>query len=737
MRSAYRPNPTWVLALCGSIVGGIASVAGADDFSWQAASNSNFSIPSSWTPAGGPPGAADRAIFDTGDQAGAVLFDTNPTNTQLVVRDDHAVFSLSGRTYTLTSFSPALPSVILGDAAQQQADLTLQAGGGTLQSVNSAIGWAAGTDALARLEGASWVASQGFTVGADGLGQIDILGGSSVQSQFAVLGSAAAGDGIVNVTENSQWTTAQQILIGGEGIGEFHVKTGALASAGSAVIANGASGLGLAEVIDAGSRWTIGQELWVGNNGDGRLNIFDGGHVTSNGASLAVAENSFGTVAISGEGAQWQNGGDLYVGGSALAAGGEGTLFIETGATVDIAGQTRIYPGGFVSLRGGTLRTTMIDNGGSIEYLFGTLHLTAADYIVGTAGLFGPALAITSGMDMIVDQQTTVDPDALLSITDGSYTTGTLSQQGRIALIVGALSVRDGGTNVAGAKIQAIDSTLNFPAASPFLNLGHFDLIDVTVNGSLNSPASATINIGGAVAFNGPVSGGASFVGSGTVTFNDVFEPGDGIGRVLFDGDVTLGTSSILRMELGGTIPGAEHDQLDVLGNVTLGGTLNVVLTAGFAPQDGDLFTLMVYDSSGGSFSAENYPPLDDGLLWDLRADGDTLTLAVRSDQTPGDMDGDGDVDKHDLRQFMTHFGTGPNATPSEGDFTNDGNTGLADLIILRNNLSGSAPSPVAVPEPGGAAILLAAIAAMVLLQASCRTTAGSGSKPARASAAK
>ena len=733
MRSAYRLNSKWVLLLCGSISAAAATVVHAADFSWQAASDSNFSAASSWNPPGGPPLPNDRAIFDAGNQAGVVLFDSDPVNTQLLIRHDVATFQLNGRTYTLTSSSPADPSVILGEAAAPFSDLTLSPGGGTLQTVNSAIGWAAGADSIATIEGATWVATQGFVVGSDGVGLVEVLVGGSVQNQFSVLGSAAAADGTVTLAENSQWTTVQQILIGGEGVGEFNVEDGALASAGSAVVANGAEAQGFVQVIDAGSQWTVAGELIVGNNGYGQLDIFDGGRVVSSGASLAVAEDASAVVTLRGDGTTWQNTGDLHVGGSALADGGAVNLFIEPGATLDMTGMTRIGPAALVSIRGGTFRTTVIDNGGSIEYIVGTLHLTASDYIVGTAGLFGANLAITSGMDMIVDQRTTVDPGAFLSVIDGSYTAGTLSQQGRIGLIVGELTVLQNGTNAAGGRIHAIDSTLNFPTATPFQNLGSFDLIDVTVNGSLENPASATVNVGGSVVFNGPVRGGASFVGSGLVIFNQAYEPGDGVGRVFLDGDVTLGTNNILRMELGGTTPGEEHDQLDVLGNVTLGGTLDVVLTSGYVPQSGDEFTLMVYGSSGGSFSEQNYPELPGGLLWNFSADGDALTLAVRSSQTPGDMNGDGDVDSSDLRQFMTHFGM-QGANSSQGDFDGDGKTGLADLIMLRNRLTDGSPSPAAVPEPSGAVYFLAAL---MVLHVSCRTIAGSGSKPARARAVK
>jgi T5SS/PEP-CTERM-associated repeat protein len=708
-------GPRWLLATIGGLLSLVASATAAD-FSWQAIDDATFSQPSNWSPASGIPGPADRAIFDRGQDAQSnVLFNTNPVNTQLLIRYDDVTFLLAGRTYTLTGASPAVPSVIVGDADNPRSDLWLD--GGTLQTVNSAIGWAEATDAAAVVDAATWTASQGFVIGASGFGRLDILGGGSVQNQFAILGDQATADGTVSIAEGSSWTSSQQILVGGDGVGEFNVEDGGTASAGQAIVANGATSTGFLTVTGIGSQLSVTQPLVVGNAGYGRLDIFDGGRVISPGASLAVAADSSGIVAVSGDAAQWQITGDLNVGGSDTAPGGAGTLFIESGATIDMSGTTLIWPEGFVSLRGGTLRTRAIDNRGSIEYLFGTLHLTASDFTIGAAGMFGASLAISPGMDMIVDRHTAIDPDALLAIIDGSYTAGTLDQQGRVAIIEGALSVRGGGTNHALGKIRAIDSVLEFPAVATqaFVNLGQFDLIDTDVSGALNSPAGSTINIGGSVRFSGPVRGGANFLGSGIVQFDGNYDPGDGIGRVLFDGDVTLGADNDLRLDLGGTAPG-QHDQLDVFGHVTLGGTLNLVLAEGYVPQNGHEFPLILYGSTSGSFSDVDYPPIADGLSWRLAAESDALTLAVLSSQMPGDIDGDGDVDRTDFRQFMTHYGRTSGATWSQGDFTGDGRTTLADLVMLRNHLS-SSPSPdaAAVPEPGGLATAILAIASALL----------------------
>src|SRR5690606_20148170 len=64
----------------------------------------------------------------------------------------------------------------------------------------------------------------------------------------------------------------------------------------------------------------------------------------------------------------------------------------------------------------------------------------------------------------------------------------------------------------------------------------------------------------------------------------------------------------VLEVELGGYAPGTEHDQLAVTGAATLGGTLRVVLTDGFVPEDGDRFLIVPAASITGAFAALDLP---------------------------------------------------------------------------------------------------------------------------------
>ena len=60
--------------------------------------------------------------------------------------------------------------------------------------------------------------------------------------------------------------------------------------------------------------------------------------------------------------------------------------------------------------------------------------------------------------------------------------------------------------------------------------------------------------------------------------------PGMSPGTLSITGNYVQGADGTLSVELGGTVPGTLYDVLNVSGNATLGGKLQVSLTGGFVP---------------------------------------------------------------------------------------------------------------------------------------------------------
>jgi hypothetical protein len=97
-----------------------------------------------------------------------------------------------------------------------------------------------------------------------------------------------------------------------------------------------------------------------------------------------------------------------------------------------------------------------------------------------------------------------------------------------------------------------------------------------------------------------------------------------------------------------------------------------------------------------------------------------TIDYTVPATRIAGDVDNDRDVDLNDLRLMTASLGLNMGATQNDGDFTGaggqpDGRVGIRDLLLLRNNLGQTSPSPLeaVVPEPATGAAGLVVVAAV------------------------
>lgn len=123
----------------------------------------------------------------------------------------------------------------------------------------------------------------------------------------------------------------------------------------------------------------------------------------------------------------------------------------------------------------------------------------------------------------------------------------------------------------------------------------------------------------------------------GDLTVHGTFAPGNSPADCQLLGNLTLAPDGTLEIELGGYLPGAEHDRLAVAGLATLGGTLELAFLHAFSPTNGAVFDL--FDWSGGvsgQFATIEASALADGLEWDTSALYSTGTLAVIPEPATG-----------------------------------------------------------------------------------------------------
>jgi len=172
-----------------------------------------------------------------------------------------------------------------------------------------------------------------------------------------------------------------------------------------------------------------------------------------------------------------------------------------------------------------------------------------------------------------------------------ALSSGTLTNTGTIHVQSGA-----GGTRTLSADLNnqdqlIVDHNLNMNKSSgAHTNTGRIDIaaaavLSVTGAGSLDNAPGGIIR-------------GVGTLDSDLTTFtnNGQIAPGFSAGILTIEGDVPFGSSGSLEIEIGGVAAGTGHDQLQVVGDVTLDGNLDVSLLPGFMPMPLDMFTVLTVD---------------------------------------------------------------------------------------------------------------------------------------------
>jgi hypothetical protein len=153
---------------------------------------------------------------------------------------------------------------------------------------------------------------------------------------------------------------------------------------------------------------------------------------------------------------------------------------------------------------------------------------------------------------------------------------------------------------------------------------------DVTHNGAEIYTAEENLTV-----FSGHVGGAGPYTGFGEVKMEGVFSPGNSPAIVNFGGNLSLGPSSTLIMEIGGTTPGTQHDQLNVSGTFTANGTLQIVLINGFVPSVGNTFDLFNAAHFAGNFTSIISPPEFAGFSFNNILTSGNLTVSAVPETSP------------------------------------------------------------------------------------------------------
>ena len=153
------------------------------------------------------------------------------------------------------------------------------------------------------------------------------------------------------------------------------------------------------------------------------------------------------------------------------------------------------------------------------------------------------------------------------------------------------------------------------------------------------------------------------------------------VGILQLGGNYTQLDFATLKIDLGGAVAG-EFDQLQVAGNASLNGTLDVSMLDGFTATAGQTFDIITANSITGTFDDVIAP---EGMDVQVTYSSNAVSLQVTAGLT-GDFDADGDVDVDDIDFYAGNMNSPATGALAQLDFNGDGQITRQDLVFHIEN---------------------------------------------------
>ncbi|MEQ9226772.1 MAG: autotransporter domain-containing protein [Parvibaculum sp.] len=464
--------------------------------------------------------------------------------------------------------------------------------GAAVNSGSGSIGAAGGTGSVTvDGEGSSWYSQYEIMVGNNGQGRLDIANGGSVTSDsYVQLGGYPDSTGTVTVDgEGSTLDAAGDLWVGVYGEGILEITNGGAVRNDEGAL--GVLGSGRATVDGEGSSWINTGRLFIGDTGDGSLEITNGGVVSSSAESvIAMSFDSRGRVTVDGEGSSWIGTSSLDV-----AMYGDGALEIANGGLVE-SGEVRV--GSHIESTGSVMvdgENSTLEAGAMLTVgLFGdgTLNITNGGTVRADrfrAGVqvdsSGTTLVDGAGSSLIIASSEEVSQfgifgDAVLTVSNG----GSVSAAG--TMLVGQTDISSATINIGAAADEEATAAGTFAVGHIIFGGGDskiiFNHIDTnfelashlsgsatlrqigsgttTLSGSSGSFWGATAVEAGTLIVNGVLGGsldvadarlgGSGTVGTTVLGAGAVIAPGNSVGILTVDGDLTFDADSTYEVEV-------------------------------------------------------------------------------------------------------------------------------------------------------------------------------------------
>ncbi len=316
----------------------------------------------------------------------------------------------------------------------------------------------------------------------------------------------------------------------------------------------------------------------VGNSGTGTLNIQNGGTVTDVVGIIGALVGSTGTATVTGAGSTWSNSGALTVGYN-----GTGTLNIQNGGMVtDQVGN--------IGINSGSTGTVTVSGTGST-------WSSSFDFAVGGSGT--GTLNIQNGA--VVNGGLSLESSSLFASSSGTLNIGGATAN------AGTAGTLNGGVVGVGPRanlnFNQTDTTTFAPQITGSVKVNQNGSGTSIVTGANTYTGGTTLNAGTLAAGNAKAFGSGNLtLNGGTLRTTGPLSVDIGAGNILFSGGTYLAN-------VGGTVPGVNHDQLKTTGTANIGGgTLALVQQGGYLLLPGDKVKLLLAAGGVAGGSATGTP---------------------------------------------------------------------------------------------------------------------------------
>ena len=299
------------------------------------------------------------------------------------------------------------------------------------------------------------------------------------------------------------------------------------------------------------------------------------------------------------------------------------------GGTIDAGGETVNITAGATINSAMTVDTVNFQSGSNALNIGDTLTVTSA---LNWSGFVGPAtingggtgilnLPLGSNFNITAFEGSAISPavlDNLVVNNAGTINYNPLESDDPLSLTSGTIlnnsgtfDIQTASANITGDGSGTINNTNIFQKSSS--GTSAVSSVSYINTGGTVDIQTGTLSLGGNTL---TLDSGSTLMGSGTFSGNvnnsGTISPGNSIGTLTIDGNLTLNSSSVIEIEISDTgVAGTNYDLIDIIngGNGSFDGTIDLVRLTPWVPAVSDSFDPINCDGvCSGSFSTIDNP---------------------------------------------------------------------------------------------------------------------------------